>query len=171
MIQPQLFEVFIQFEEHASSLYLDLSARFGENLALSWFWIEMAMDEKQHAGLLQFCKEAGTVISVVPTDEQIQHLGGLFKELSAKATKPDLALDEAFDIAIAVESSEINEIFDNLIKNITGPLYVIRKKVELAINHFTKLREAGVRFGVSKSILERLADLEQREDFVRGLVK
>jgi hypothetical protein len=164
MIQQQVYEIFIKFEEHSASLYLDLSTRFHENPALSWFWVEMAMEEKRHAGLLQFCRETGTRCAVIPTDEQIQHLAGLFKDLGARTSMANLTVDEAFDIAIALESSEINEIYDNLVANVSGPFYVIRRKIELSIrNHFAKLRAAAVQFGASRSTLERLANLEQRE--------
>jgi hypothetical protein len=168
MIQQQVYEIFIKFEEHSANLYLDLSTKFHENPALSWFWVEMAMEEKQHAGLLQFCRETGTRCEVTPTDEQIQQLGGLFKDLGTRMSVANLTLDDAFDIAIAMESSEINEIYDHLVANVSGPFYVIRRKIELSVrNHIAKLRAAAVQFGASRSTVERLEELEQKETVSR----
>jgi rubrerythrin len=45
----------VEFEEKAAAIYLRLAARFSpENKELSSLWLEMGMQEKEHAGLLQF---------------------------------------------------------------------------------------------------------------------
>src|SRR5690348_13776581 len=121
MLADQLYELFVAFEERAADLYLDLSVRFVKNPGLSWFWVEMAMEEKQHAGMLQYCCETGMLSARLPDSEQIMRLGALFKKLGEKVMSPDLTVDEAFEVAIELENSEINSIYENLTANMDGP--------------------------------------------------
>jgi len=162
MIPQQLYDIFIGFEERSAELYLNMSVKFADSPEMSWFWVEMAMEEKQHAGMLQYCKETGMFASNLPTTEQIQRLAAMFKTLHGLVVSPGFDLDQAFDVAITIESSEINEIYDNLTSNLSGPWYVIRKKIELSIcNHFEKLWHAAERFSASEAVRTRLDQLRQ----------
>jgi hypothetical protein len=152
-----VYEGFIGFEERSASLYLELSIRFADNPALRWFWVEMAMEEKQHAGMLQHCREAGVFAGELPGDDQVRRLDQVFKKLEARIASPDLTLDDAFDIAIRLESSEINDIYGQLTAPIQGPAHVLRKKVELSVeDHFEKLYDAARRFGASADAVYKL---------------
>jgi hypothetical protein len=162
MMPQQLYDVFISFEEHSADLYLDLSVRFVDNVELSWFWVEMAMEEKQHAGMLQYCKEMGMFARWLPDEISIQRLAGLFKRLGEKIADSGLTVDTAFEVAIELEASEINEIYKNLTEHIDGPAYIVRKKLELSEeNHFNRLKQSAVRFGVSPTICDRLTRLTE----------
>lgn len=155
-----IYDGFIQFEDRSAELYLDLSVRFFDRPELSWFWVEMAMEEKQHAGMLQHCREAGVFATELPEKEQIQQLGSLFHQLRERTSAPALDLNGAFNIAIDLESSEINDIYRHLTAPIQGPAHIMRKKMELSVGgHFDKLARAGVRFGVSHQIQARLSVL------------
>lgn len=155
-----VYEGFIGFEERSANLYLELSIRFADNPALRWFWVEMAMEEKQHAGMLQHCREAGVFAGELPGDEQVRRLDQVFRQLEARIGSPDLTLDDAFDVAIRLESSEINDVYSQLTAPIQGPAHVLRRKVELSVEgHFEKLHEAAGRFGASVGTKSRLARL------------
>jgi len=107
----------------------------------------MAMEEKQHAGMLQHCREAGVFAAELPDNDQIQRLNALFRLLEARLAEPQLALDDAFDLAIELESSEIN---------IVNGAHVMRKKMELPLaGHFDRLSEAASKFHVSPEIRTR----------------
>jgi len=160
MLRQQIYEVFTQFEEQCGELYLELSVRFAANPELSWFWVDMAMEEKQHAGMLYHCSITGMLSNQLPSSEQIMQLAGLFKRLRQRVRAPGLTVDDAFGIAIDLESCEINDIYNNLTAKIIGPSYVLRKKIELASsNHLEKLKTAATRFGVSPSMTQRLESL------------
>jgi rubrerythrin len=155
-----VYEGFIGFEERSAELYLELSIRFADNSPLRWFWIEMAMEEKQHAGMLQHCREAGVFAGELPGDAQIERLNKLYRELEHRIGAAQLTLDDAFAIAIRLESSEINDVYSKLTAPIQGPAHVLRKKLELTVaGHFEKLCEAACRFGASAVIQGRLARL------------
>ena len=155
-----VYDGFIRLEERSAALYLELSVHFFNNPELSWFWVEMAMEEKQHAGMLQHCREAGVFASDLPGRDQIQKLNALFRKLESRLSSPSLSLDDAFEMAIELESSEINDVYSRLTAPIHGPAHVMRKKIELSVaGHFDKLKEASSRFGVSVAIQTRLAQL------------
>ena len=137
MNATKVYDGFIRFEERSAALYLELSVRFFDNAELSWFWVEMAMEEKQHAGMLQHCREVGVFAEQLPDKHQIQRLSTLFRQLEARLAAPQLTLDDAFDMAIELESSEINDVYSRLTAPIQGPAHVMRKKVELSVvGHF-----------------------------------
>jgi hypothetical protein len=163
MRSAQIYDGFIRFEERSAEIYLELSVRFLHDIDLSWFWVEMAMEEKQHAGLLQYCRESGICAAQLPGREQILGLKKLFEDLESRVNDSSLGLDGAFEIAIMLEDSEINEIYKTLTAPIEGPWYVLRKKIDLSVgNHFAKLEEATRRFGASPEIQKRLAALSRR---------
>ena len=163
MKTQQIYDGFIRFEERSAEIYLELSVRFLDDIDLSWFWVEMAMEEKQHAGLLQYCRETGIFATQLPGREQILNLKALFDDLEARVTDRKLDIDGAFEIAIILESSEINDIYKNLTEPIEGPWYVLRKKIDLSVrNHFEKLEASARRFNTSPELQQRLAALSKR---------
>jgi hypothetical protein len=156
MIPQQLYDIFIGFEEESAALYFSLAERFDTNAELSWFWVAAGMEEKQHAGLLQYCKDTRMFGTNLPGNAEIQRLAALFKSLRRQIEDTNLTVDQAFETAIALEASEIGSIFQNLVANLRGPWYVIRKKLELtAENHVTRLAGAAQRFGASPEICRK----------------
>lgn len=155
-----VYEGFIGFEERSANLYLELSVRFADNPALRWFWVEMAMEEKQHAGMLQHCREAGVFAGELPGDGEVRRLEHVFHQLEQRIAVPELTLDDAFDVAIRLESSEINDVYSKLTAPIQGPAHVMRRKMELSLEgHFERLHQAALRFETSADIRSRLSRL------------
>lgn len=160
MNPTNVYDGFIRLEDRSAALYLELSVRFFDNPELSWFWVEMAMEEKQHAGMLQHCREAGVFAEELPDKDEIQRLNALFRRLELHLAEPKLALDDAFEMAIELETSEINDVYSKLTAPIQGPAHVMRKKIELSVaGHFERLSDAATRFHASPSIQIRLAGL------------
>jgi hypothetical protein len=151
---------FIHCEDKSADLYLDLSIRFSHQIDLSWFWIEMAMKGKQEAGLLQYCLENKLFGSDLPDLVEIQTLKRQLEDLSPRASDPNVTVDDAFDIAIQVETSGLNDIRSKLATSIQGPVYVQQKKIELLGGDYSgKLKRAADRFAVSPGVRSRLASL------------
>ena len=165
-----IYDGFIRFEERSAALYLELSVRFFNQPELSWFWVEMAMEEKQHAGMLQHCREAGVFAAELPDKDQILRLNRIFQELETRLARPGLAVADAFDMAIELESSEINDVYSKLTAPIQGPAHVMRKKMELTLaGHFEKLHEAASRFNASPAIQARVSGLLSHSGSKPGL--
>jgi len=158
----QIYEGFIAFEERAAELYLELSIRFADEPRLRWFWIDMAMEEKQHAGMLHHCWVSNVFADELPDDRQVRKLEKIYSELETRVASPHLTLNDAFDVAIRLESSEINDIFRKLTDPIQDPTYVLRKKMELTVaGQFDKLYAAARHFKASPDIQTRLGRLVQ----------
>ncbi len=156
----ETYEGFIRLEDRSAEMYLELSVRWVDNPALRWFWVAMAMEEKQHAGMLQHCWEFGVFAGELPSREQFERLEALCSRLEKEIANPDLTLDDAFDLAIRLESSEINDVYSKLTAPIEGPAHVMRKKMELSVaSHFEKLRSAARKFGVSAEVQARMTRL------------
>jgi hypothetical protein len=156
-MEPSLiYDDFMRCQDRSAQLYLDLSIRFYEEVDISWFWIEMAMEEKQRAGLLQYCLEERVFAEELPPMETIIRLGRLLEELETHAAEPALKLDDAFDIAIQIETCEREDICDRLTFPILSPPHVVEKKVDISKKkHFDKLRWAAEHFGASPAIRAR----------------
>ena len=84
-----------------------MASRFSpENPELSALWLEMGIQEKQHAGLLQFCLEEELFATELPSDKEIHDLENLFTHLMERAADADLGIKEAFHIALGDLGSE-----------------------------------------------------------------
>ena len=155
-----LYGQFIRCEDRSAQLYLDVSVHFYDQVEISWFWIELAMEEKQHAGLLQHCVEQKIFAKELPSAESVVKLERLLEEVESHAADPGLNLDRAFDLAIGIEASGMEEICQKLTAPIVSPLHVLQRKVELSQKkHMDKLRDAADRFAASPRIRARLAEI------------
>jgi hypothetical protein len=157
-MQPDaIYLDFIQCEDGFANLYLEMSVRFWDHSELSWFWIEMAMREKQRAGLLHHCLEKRVFAREMPNPVTLQLLARRLEELARRATEPGLTVDEAFDIAVQIETSEIEAIRAGLIQPIDGPFHILNKKREICESYTPRLREAARNFAVSPSVQSKIA--------------
>lgn len=154
----------VEFEERAASLYLTLARRFADNADLSWFWLQMSMEEKQHAQLLEFCGCEHLVAEGLPDNSTVQSLSRLLSSLEERVGQANLSVDEAFLIAAELEGSEINDVYAGVVRPIEGTWYIMRKKIEtLVSDHVGTLVEAARKFGASTPTLARLAEIKRRD--------
>ena len=143
------YREFVQFEERAAGVYLQLASRFAEDAEVGSFWLDMAMQEKQHAGLLQFCIYEKLFAPKLPNHEQIEELKTFFARIERRCADANLTLEEAFSLAVEMESSEINMIYCNLTTALHNSTYLLRRKIATALpNHVDELIAAAQRFGV-----------------------
>jgi len=139
----------IEFEEKAASIYLQLAAKFSSDRRLGSFWLEMAMEEKQHAGLLQFCVAEGLFVPDLPNDSTLEQVHRVFVDLQKRVADPRLTVEEAFSIAITMESSEINKLFSRLTTALHNSPYLAKRKIATFVpHHCESLITAARRFGV-----------------------
>jgi len=163
MANPKsVYRKFIEFEERAAGIYLLLASHFSKDRRLGSFWFEMAMQEKQHAGLLQFCLCESLFSSELPEQRDIQKTGSVFKRLERRAADPNLTVEEAFALAIGMETSEVNAIYCHLTSSLHSSMYLLRRKIATSIpNHVDELVLAAKKFGVPKESLKELDRLRK----------
>jgi hypothetical protein len=155
-----IYARFIEFEEKAASIYLHLASHFSDDPKLSGFWFDIGMQEKQHAGLLQFCLADELFAPDLPDRTEIKEVTKLFKRLEKQAADPGLTIEQAFMIAMELETSEINGIYRYLTTPLHRSVYLLRRKIATCMNHSEEVVEGANRFGVKIEAMKELQALK-----------
>jgi hypothetical protein len=154
MSKPEPFDPLLRFaelERLVSKIYFRFSHLFLAQPELRDFWWEMAKEEEQHACILQACRAVienfaeQTLDSTINRDKAIQ-LSLRLNSFLAQGTAA-LTVEEAFRIAVDIESSEIEAIYSKLIhlggdeiaktmENLGVPASVQRQKLKAALRRF-----------------------------------
>jgi hypothetical protein len=157
------YRKFVQFEERAAAIYLQLASRFSQDPQLGSFWLDMAMHEKQHAGLLQFCACERLFAKDLPGPSVIDALDADFQRLEKTAADPNLKSSEAFALAVEMEASEINAIYCYLTTTVHDSMYLLRRKISTLLpNHVDELIAAAGKFGIAQDVLQKLNQAKDR---------
>lgn len=158
-----IYRHFIEFEEQAAGVYLQMASRFThENPELAALWLDMGMEEKQHAGLLQFCLAEKLVATSLPEEAEIAATEQMFARLSREAGDPRLNTESAFRIAAELETSEINTIYDRLTTPVHSSMYLLRRKIATLQNHIGHVLQQARKFGISQTTMSELERIASR---------
>jgi len=154
MSTPEPFDPLLRFaeiERLVSKIYYRFSHLFLTESELRDFWWEMAKEEEQHACILQACRalienyEDETLDPNISRDKALElslRLNSFLAQGSAS-----LKVEEAFRIALDIESSEIDAIYSKLLQlggpqigktmeNLGVPASVQRQKLKAALRRF-----------------------------------
>ncbi|HEY1372944.1 MAG TPA: hypothetical protein VGH50_10785 [Candidatus Binatia bacterium] len=144
-------ERFAEIERLVSKIYYRFSHLFLSEGELRDFWWAMAGEEEQHANILLACKELIQNYDDETLDPSISrdNADRLRSDLTAYLAKgtPSLSVDEAFKIALRIETSEIDAIYSKLLQlggpkiaqtmqNLGVPASVQRQKLKAALRRF-----------------------------------
>jgi rubrerythrin len=153
---------FIEFEEKAAAIYLKLASHFSSrDRKLGALWLDMAMEEKQHAGLLQFCVAEGMFSPKLPSDAEIKNFATLFRTAEKQAANPSISVNEAFGLAAELEGSEVNAIYSYLTGPLHASLYLLKRKIVASPSkHIEHLVTAAKTFNVSAATVKKLEGLK-----------
>ena len=153
-----VYRKFIEFEEQAAAIYFLMASGFSpQNPELAALWLDMGIQEKEHAGLLQFCLIEGLFAETRPSDEQVTRLETEFAGLSKRAAEPNLSVENAFKIAMAMETSEVNDIYSYLTTPLHASTYLLRRKIAASMpDHVERLLHEGRKHGVDESAMKSL---------------
>jgi hypothetical protein len=93
---------------------------------LRGFWFDMAQHESRHfgalalvAGLLESAPRRSLRVAKSFTPKRIRHLRGLLARLQAEAAR-GVTAERAFEIALEIEGSEIEEVVLDLLQALKG---------------------------------------------------
>lgn len=159
MTGDEPFDALVSFaaiERLVSKIYYRFSHLFLSEPALRDFWWEMAREEEQHACILQACR---AIIDNFPDrqldpsitrDKALQLNARLSAYLSQGSGA--LTVEDAFRIAVDIESSEIDAIYSKLtrlggeqvaktLENLGVPASVQRQKLKAALRRFCQSPE------------------------------
>ena len=142
---------FAELERLVSKIYFRFSHLFLGNPELRDFWWEMAREEEQHACILFACKALienydDEALDPMISDEKARELEARLLSYLGHGT-PSLTVQEAFRIALEIESSEIDAIYSKLVQlggphiaktmeNLGVPASVQRQQLKAALRRF-----------------------------------
>lgn len=144
-------ERFAEIERLVSKIYYRFSHLFLADGELRDFWWAMAGEEEQHADILLACRALIENYDDETLDPSItrDNADRLRVDLTTYLGKgtPSLSVDEAFKIAVQIETSEIDAIYSKLLQlggpkiaqtmqNLGVPASVQRQKLKAALRRF-----------------------------------
>ena len=103
---------FSEVERLAAKVFFRFSHLFLSRPEVRDFWWQMGMDEEQHSSILLACRdiagnEARDVLVPATAREKAEKLESQLSDYLGKGT-PSITIDEAFRIALEIESSELD---------------------------------------------------------------
>jgi hypothetical protein len=153
MNSPEPFDPLARFadlERLVSKIYFRFSHLFIGRPDLRDFWWEMAREEEQHACILYACKALienfDETLDPEISRDKARQLEAWLTAFLQRGT-PSLTAEEAFRIALEIESSEIDAIYSKLIhlggprvtqtmESLGVPASIQRQKLKHALRRF-----------------------------------
>ena len=117
----ELFDIAIFLEEAGEGVYGYWQTLFADYPKVATFWKEYQEEELQHAGLLRKIKSNLSPERLAePADSAVYQAACEVRE-NLKHIKRDVnSLDEALELAVQYENSEINTILELLVTHFSG---------------------------------------------------
>jgi rubrerythrin len=145
----EIFELAIQTEEEAASIYASLSKRFSNVDGMPAFWHGLCQDELEHAEtLLSIYKSLSEKTLQMPAQARVcENMDAVQLLLKMDPFDQLQTLDDAYELAHDLEFSEINAIF----KFLTTEFISGKSRADLILDqidhHQRKLMDFDKNFG------------------------
>ncbi len=130
MILAETFDLCQDIELRHAKLYATLSLQLGNvDERVARFWRQMSAEEWQHHLLVGFGRSfcAKTFGLETPTPElpnvSIEQINDTLNEYEERVSTKQITLNEAFEIAIAIEGGESDTIYMELLSTIREAIY------------------------------------------------
>jgi rubrerythrin len=174
---PELFRKLIamamEFERRTMQLYCRYESLFAEPDEVRAFWFDMAEHESRHygalamvAGMLECAPERTLAAAPALTRAHVEHLRELLTRAESEA-RGRLTLRRAFETALAIESSEIEDLVLDLLRALKGERERERA-VQLLIHDLGDLSYMVEKFSPNRALLTKVDQLiEQRVKHLR----
>ena len=121
-----LIDAAMELERRTMHLYCVFESQFSEPEELRAFWFDMAQHESRHfgalalvAGLLDSASTRSLRMKTSLTAKRVQHLRRLLARLHAEAVA-GVTVERAFEIALELEGSEIEDVVLDLLRALKG---------------------------------------------------
>ncbi len=145
----QLFELAIAVEHYMEALYTALAEKFIATPTVADFWRRLAEQEQMHALQLEVIRED---LSATDLQATSNFLSAKFEALLATPIDQKLAaiqnLDDAFALAVEVETPETNALFSFLIKHFSRNPQAESLLLESLQQHIEQLADFSRFFGL-----------------------
>ncbi len=121
-----LIDAAMDLERRTMHLYCVFESQFSEPEELRAFWFDMAQHESRHfgalalvAGLLDSASKRSLRMMTSLTAKRVQHLRRLLARLHTEAVA-GVTVERAFEIALELEGSEIEDVVLDLLRALKG---------------------------------------------------
>ncbi|MBI5192856.1 MAG: hypothetical protein HZA08_05380 [Nitrospirae bacterium] len=122
----EIFDVAIGIEKRLSNMYYKFSSLFRDSTEIHNFWVGIASHEKLHSETLTMCKAylQWNHPSLKHKDKPLIHfsdvkelesLDSITKEYDSKIRKHRPSLQDALELLLNIENSELNHIYNRLV--------------------------------------------------------
>jgi hypothetical protein len=164
----KLINVAMDLERRTMSLYCRYETLFPRPDEVRAFWFDMAEHESRHfgalamvAGLLESAPQRTLPAAPALTRAHVEHMRGLLEAAEAEA-REGLTLSRAFETALEIESSEIEDLVLDLLTALKGERERERA-VQMLIHDLGDLSYMIEKFSGDPALLARVDELiEQR---------
>jgi rubrerythrin len=118
------YKISAVLEWRAARIYGQLALRFSANASVRAFFEELRDEEEEHGRIMLLCLysvDAKAPIEFIPSvrDSEIRTLSQHLRHIERNCWK--VSLDEALTLTEQLETSEINVIFDRLLRQAANP--------------------------------------------------
>ncbi len=148
-----LFKLAITAEKIMQDYYEGLANKFSNLSKVSNFWQDMANDESHHGAALEsMCKSlSDTVLFSEAEFAILQKCRAYLKRVSVKDMLSSVkTLDDAYELAHELESSEANIVFKFLTAKFIKPEKRMKITIAMIENHINKIMDFSEKFGNAK---------------------
>jgi len=170
----KLIDVAMELERRTMHLYCTYESLFQKPDEVRAFWFDMAEHESRHygalamvAGLLESTPERTLPAAPKLTRAHVMHMRALLTSGEAEAI-PGLSLTRAFETALDIECSEIEDLVLDLLSALKGERERERA-TQLLIHDLGDLSYMVEKYGSSRALLARVDRvIEQQVSRLRG---
>lgn len=171
MTLAETFDLCQEIELRHAKLYATLSVRLGDvDERIARFWREMSAEEWQHHLLVGFgrslCAQTFGLDGPAPqfTDVSIERISETLNEYEERVQAKQVTLNDAFEIAIALETGESDAIYAELVSTIKDAIYQSGKPYLLdrisqmeqdMHDHVNHLIDAAKRFSINPDLVRK----------------
>jgi dihydroxyacetone kinase len=122
----RLIDAAMELERRTMHLYCVFESQFSQPEELRTFWFDMAQHESRHfgalalvAGLIDSASKRSLRAATSLTPARVAHLRRLLSRLHAEAER-GVTIERAFEIALEIEGSEIEDVVLDLLQALKG---------------------------------------------------
>ncbi|HEY0302594.1 MAG TPA: hypothetical protein VGC36_14710 [Rhizomicrobium sp.] len=157
----KLITVAMDCERRTMKLYCTYESLFAKPEAVRAFWFDMAEHESRHygaltmvAGLLESAPQRTLPAAPALTRAHILHLRAVLEKAEAEA-RPGLTLTRAFETALQIESSEIDDLVLDLLSALKGE-HARERATKMLIHDLGDLSYMVEKYGNNRALLARV---------------
>lgn len=170
----KLIGVAMDFERRTMQLYCTYESLFSKPEEVRVFWFDMAEHESRHygalamvAGLLESAPQRTLPAAASLTREHVLHLRRVLDRAEGEA-RAGLSLTRAFETALEIECSEIDDLVLDLLSVLKGE-HARERATHMLIHDLGDLSYMVEKYGNSRALLARVdRQIEQQVERLRG---